>query len=90
YQSLADSYKKVSEDIHDLCDMVESERTLNDNLFDNICLGMLVSPKETFEMMLKQVEREEKIADTTGDGWKWSYKFSLIPRLKMAFQLIFG
>lgn len=78
----------------ELTEALETERKENkqffDEFYDNLCYCLLTNPRETFEMMLGQVEREHKMKDSSGDSWQWTYKFHFIARLRMAFKIIFG
>lgn len=71
---------------------LKEERQVNDEIFDNMCMLMMIDPRGTFEsIILKQVERKKKIEGGDGYGnWQWGLHFPLIARLRMAFKLIFG
>jgi hypothetical protein len=48
-----------------------------------------VDPVSTLEILLRDIERSEKIEDQSGDAWKWTYKLQFRNRLKIARRLIF-
>lgn len=74
-----------------LSDTLREERKEGDDLFKNLCFLMMVNPKDTFEnVILKGIERKEKIEDASGQSWQWELHFPLLARLKMAWKLVFG
>ncbi|WP_242824883.1 MULTISPECIES: hypothetical protein [unclassified Dehalobacter] len=73
-----------------LKDKLFEEREAHEQFYDHLCFCMMVDPKGTFEMILDQVERSEKIKDQSGTAWEWSPGFPLMARVRMAYRLIFG
>lgn len=46
-------------------------------------------PVRTLEILLRDIERMEKIEDQSGDSWKWELRLNFQNRLKIAWRLIF-
>lgn len=88
YLQVSRNYEKAVIENQEVLEELKREKAHNNEMFDNICVGMLNEPKETFEIMLRNIERDKKIADTSGNSWQWFYKFNFIARLRMAFKLL--
>lgn len=73
-----------------LVDKLTEEREEHERFYEYFCFCMIEDPKYTFESVLKQLERSEKIKDQSGKAWEWTLRFHLMARIRMAFRLIFG
>ena len=90
-QRATDNVLAWEEQYQKLADALQSERMAHNEFYENICFALLVKPRSTFEMILQQLERTEKIKDQDGyENWQWSLNFHFIARLRMAWRLVFG
>ena len=91
FNGMADNCRGWKANAEKLEAALKEERQANSETFDKMCFLMVVDPRGTFEdVILKNVERQKKIEDTSGQSWQWCLHFSLITRIRMAFKLVFG
>lgn len=86
YKISLDSKKQNDE----LIEIINKDRKAHQEIFDNVCVALLVNPVEGFQALLDIIEREQKKEDLSGKGWFWTFKFSLRARPHMAWKLIFN
>ena len=61
-----------------LIDKLQEEQQAHNEVFDKMCFLMVVNPRGTFEdVILRNIERQKKIEDASGQSWQWCLHFSL-------------
>ncbi len=86
---ILDGFFKVSKEYDELADeyhdLVQKYNRTPGLLF----VSFSVDPVGTLEILLRDIERMEKIEDQSGESWKWELSLSFRNRLKIAWRLIF-
>jgi hypothetical protein len=85
-----DAFKAQKEEFQKLADRYRDLQQKDDQTPELFFTGFSLDPAGTLEVLLKSIERTDKIEDQSGEAWKWGYRLTFRHRAKIAIKLLMG